>query len=966
MDTLAFLKAVLPSKGWYFVAIPTPGTKKGFKHHPCESVEELAAKVMAFDKQGATVYYATASYREKSVPREKDGQKYFVHRVQQNVQYVRSFWLDLDVSDAGDAKHYSSQAEAVQALGKFAFEVGLPKPVIVNSGYGIHAYWPLTADVLPSQWKTTAENLKLLTAHMGMLSDPSRTADSASVLRPPGTVNRKAKLVGDVMTPSEAPVIALGEVAPVEWKDFDRAIRTAMKERQVSPPKQTAAQVNAKINAGATVANQFPPASAHAVADHCRQVNEVREKLGNVPEPLWYAAIQLLDKTIEGDEIIHEWSKGYKGYTESETNQKIQQVKQFGPTSCATFESRNPGGCEGCLFRDHVSTPIQLGVKLPEAPPPVVNVETDQGILEVEIPNPPAPFQRGDGEHEGLYVSIEGVPIRFYPYDLYPSALEYDEADQFETTRIHHRLPLEGWREFLLRSSLVHSPKEFNTAMADQSVKYNSDGKYKDTMRKYMAGYLTKLQEKTRIKAHYKACGWKEEDTKFLLGNRMFAEDGSSYHAGISRRSSIVGEAFGVKGEFEPWYQLTKKLDTPGWEHHAFTLMIAFGAPLLHLAGLNGTLINMVGPTGAGKSVSARWMFSVYGNFDKAFSTENATALARLAKLGSFGNLPLYIDELTKMEPKDLSKLAYDIANGGGRERLKSDSSLDEVIRWSTFVLSSSNNNLHDKLTLDSSRPEAQTMRIFEYRFPKPAGVYDFIEHELLPVLTKNYGHAGERYISYLIQQDKSVLAEEIKKTKDWLTEQCNGKGQERFWFFTAACIVYGGILAKHCGLIDFDPMRVVPWIKAKIEDMRQGMQENFGDELELLSRFLDEHQSERINISMTMVGGVPVSTLSKTTAAHSPLTQRLELTGMRLFISSHTMKNWLLRKGEDYASVVAKLKERKILVNTNRKVALGAGTQYQTQSRSICWELDLNAAEKEGLNISAATLDKEAIDEVG
>ena len=69
--------------------------------------------------------------------------------------------------------------------------VNLPKPVLVASGGGLHAYWPLTSPVDVAVWKPVAERLKRLCEERAFAIDFGVTADVARVLRVPGTTNWK-------------------------------------------------------------------------------------------------------------------------------------------------------------------------------------------------------------------------------------------------------------------------------------------------------------------------------------------------------------------------------------------------------------------------------------------------------------------------------------------------------------------------------------------------------------------------------------------------------------------------------------------------------------------------------------------------------------------------------------------------------------------------------------------------------
>jgi hypothetical protein len=146
------------------------------------------------------------------------------------------------------------------------------------------------------------------------------------------------------------------------------------------------------INQQFAIQTNFPPCSGHKVADKCQQMRMMRDTAGNIPEPHWYAGIQLLCHSIEGDPLIHEWSKGYAGYSEQETDTKIAQVRSqnLGPSLCSTFASRNPGGCDGCPVEGKISSPAQLG--RPEIQRNMEPPTSKPALLPVTIPvDPQAP-----------------------------------------------------------------------------------------------------------------------------------------------------------------------------------------------------------------------------------------------------------------------------------------------------------------------------------------------------------------------------------------------------------------------------------------------------------------------------------------------------------------------------------------------------------------------------------------------
>jgi hypothetical protein len=105
-----------------------------------------------------------------------------------NIAYHRSYFVDID---CGPTKFYKSKKEGITALCAFCEYTGLPVPMLVDSGNGIHAYWMLGEDVPYNLWKPVGIRLKELTHEFGFQVDSSVTGDGARILRVPDTVNTK-------------------------------------------------------------------------------------------------------------------------------------------------------------------------------------------------------------------------------------------------------------------------------------------------------------------------------------------------------------------------------------------------------------------------------------------------------------------------------------------------------------------------------------------------------------------------------------------------------------------------------------------------------------------------------------------------------------------------------------------------------------------------------------------------------
>jgi hypothetical protein len=171
---IPFLSSVLAPDGMYCVV----GLKKGAPRQTfVETLEEIDGVVEGLLSQGFDAYFGCAKYLNAS-----EG------RTAQNAKWFKSFWLDLD---CGENKPYETQAQAIDALKEFVQTTGLPRPTLVNSGRGVHAYWALTETIFYNDWKPTAEAFKKFCASYNLYADPAVTADAARILRIPETLNFK-------------------------------------------------------------------------------------------------------------------------------------------------------------------------------------------------------------------------------------------------------------------------------------------------------------------------------------------------------------------------------------------------------------------------------------------------------------------------------------------------------------------------------------------------------------------------------------------------------------------------------------------------------------------------------------------------------------------------------------------------------------------------------------------------------
>lgn len=344
MQLKQFYESVLPATGRYVLFQN--------KHNTFyESLDDLVAATQKRIKtQG--LYFGTATYGDlKGQDPEKSTFGHYL-RTQENVTALRAFRIDIDAGAEKFAKHpegaYPTQREALAALIAWVKDTGLMPTWIISSGEGLHVYWCAGGDYTPAEWMPVAAALQRACASRGLRADSSCTSDSARVLRPLGSPHKNGSLVSVLKHTDK--VYFNGDLA-IE------ILELAPEEEFPAGPAPKAAKARGLNDDVLHV--DGPPASLARVAEHCSAVALMRDKGGNVPEPHWRAVMGVAKYCEDGEQLVHEWSSGYQGYSARETQEKFDRW-ETPPTTCQHFSLMH-SGCNTCPYRSKITTPKQVG-----------------------------------------------------------------------------------------------------------------------------------------------------------------------------------------------------------------------------------------------------------------------------------------------------------------------------------------------------------------------------------------------------------------------------------------------------------------------------------------------------------------------------------------------------------------------------------------------------------------------------
>lgn len=938
-NTEAFLRHILPQEGYKAATIFSQPylTPKGETKHRLttnrfvKTVEELAELLLAVDRrEGHVAYHACAAFKSD------------FNRKAENAIGARALWADLD---AGPDKPYADAGAAYRAVAGFCHGLGIGMPLLVASGNGLHAYWPLTETLEPGEWRRHALGLKAAMHEAGLHADPARTADIASILRPPGTHWRKAgeRLVtmGDLEGPYDIRELA------------SRWTSSSAPSRPVSPRASTSGSTSGStLNDKLSYAPEYEPGDADAIADQCAQVHLMRERLGRVPEPHWYAVLGVLSFCNEGLRKAQEWSSGHDAYTPEETEAKFHRAEKLtGATTCGRFYELNPDGCKGCPLMGHINSPISIKRKewtgLQSASSPSVSAYSERSsapwqpsstssedasktIGGVALPPLTAPFSWS--RHGQLVLDSEradGSPLNITVSE-HPIFLDSIQTGETQDDRFSYRfklwLPLEGWREVTIPARAMMGPDGVNTLFGSGAAI-----RERDAFRRYVVLAIDQHNKTQRLKVRYEQFGWKQDESGFLYGNRLYAPTGIEPAIGsdeVKVRSQWLAPRTG--GSLERWSAAANALFSTGREAFSFALLASFAAPLMrfHSVDEGGAIVSLVSrESGTGKSTALEAAASVWGRTEGLGLTNIDTKVSKALTLGVLGNLPLIYDELANRDPEVLKEFVMVFTNGRDKMRGTVDGTIRHTqARWQTVMVTAGNASIIEQIE-SLGGADAPGFRILEFRMPPLAGGGTREGDRLRKEMEANAGHAGDAYLRYLVTPE--VLAW-VKATLPRVTEEIwrdSGlQAQHRFWVRTIASVAVAARVVSELGILSFSPNRIVQWAVDQVTGRRSESLVTEAPGVSTLSRFLNEH-----------VGSMLVMPKHWTprdrdlqplmTPNNGKLVVRYERENGRLLIDEAAFRRWAVRHEIGVRDLLNELESQLVVTARRKLVTLSSGT---------------------------------------
>jgi len=857
MDTNDFLSAVLPAQGKYCTFISRGDLRKNIF---VDSLDALYDTNIKQSDAGVQTYYALSAFDDAG------------YRKAENAVAIRALFMDLDCgfeekNGALVQKAFPSQKAAYQALLAFLKTSGLHAlglPWLVNSGSGIHVYWPLRHDATIAQWKPVAEALKKAAVTLSFPIDATVTSDAARVLRCPGTLNWKTQPPKPVLLRQRGDVFELEDIAETlaSYTVAPPAPSTALTLPGTRPTNVLSPVAQALVGNSVTYFKNIMERTNEGTG--CAQLQHyVEHAAEDGMEPVWRAWLSIAKHCVDGDKASIKLSRMHP-YDPERMAQKLDAIK--GPYACTTFDSINPGVCASCPHWGKITNPLALGREIKSTVEPAAYDHVVEGdSVRVDRPTPPWGFSYG--EKGGLFYRYVAQKkdevdhdIMLLPYDFFMTDI-YADANE----RVAEFKAVKPSGVYTLGIPLAKATNQADCikALAAESIvtSVRNDAYLASFVRQSIIS-RSAVGDEVQIPPRF---GWLEGGD-FALCDRVISQHGPQhdYVFKSSRLSNLI-EMTRPRGTIEGWrkpFDMMRRKNL--WGHLAFATL-GFASPLMHFmpAGARAVVALMAGKgSGNGKSYSAAMCNSIWGDpkhYNVPPKTSDNTLMQRAGLLGS---LHLGVDEITDKQRNSEREFIPQIvfAYAAGAHKLKGSATGNAEIRndlfWEGFMsLTGNTPALEAMMGARGTTSEGEARRLLEWAVPENMDMRWSAEDEAdAQAVNENYGLAGQLFIEWCVTHQPEVQQVCMDTLALWRRET-GAPGTERFWSNGCAASIAACILLKRAGIIDIPASEIMNfWINEVITPARRIIFSNQRSSLDVLLEYIREHSHNFIRVSSNVV----------------------------------------------------------------------------------------------------------------
>ncbi len=957
MDTKNFFTRVFAQTDELVICIhkpdPSGQNPRGFfwNRGSFADIDDAIDAISKWDVEAeSTVYFGVGAFANHSYV-ENGKQKWY--RTQAHATVFKALALDLDI---GEDKPYATQKEGWIAMSVALKAIGMPQPMVISSGRGIHCYWPMTQNISKEHWVKVSTALRIALEEHGVEIDTSKIHDPSMVLRPVGTHHKKQQPWKLVECKRDCPDYDPVQLFTVLKPWFGKLPKNA---------KATASRKGVRSSILDAVLNTNDVVLT-AVAGRCAQVGALVASGGvldaagrNVEEPLWRASLGLAKHCTDVREAVVMLAGGHPDFDLDDSMAKLNGWNGTGPTTCAKFEQLCAKGCEGCPSRGKITSPAQLSVvtetevvteegeEFTFTMPKGYVIQNNQIMREVKT-------EITTTDANGNEIAQEVTEFdHVCQYEIHITGVYHDPESHKSAFKMIAKYPMTGWKETEHEITVLASiGKDFSGFLLNQQIYVKNAGQ-QEKVRSYLMDYLSMVQQQAPTGLDFVNFGW-QEDGSFMCGQTVLGSPSGATDTRLRGPASNFARLIGPHGERSEWIRAMDMLNLPGADNIRASVLTGTVGILGPAAGNATAIVSIYSDeTTTGKSLSLIGVNSLIGNPKDLFLSQKDTANAMYKMRGVLNNLPCCIDEMTAADDKDMADMGYTLSSGREKISMTKERELREPAKWCAPTHVTSNISMYRKFENAQAGNDPLKARCLEFpqhdrtfvatREDGRSFGYDFFE-----IVEKHNGWAFPELVQVVIDKGGPEVVwkwaeASFNKTFGFIFEP-----QERF-YRTLLIASWGmGRIGQALGLFPFDVKATIDFMIERVKKTRQAAIESKSDVFDTIGQYIMEHNDRLVHCTEVYSSGkeqvtqpAPDKAVARVKVVYDA--KNPVMPGSMIAINLALFKAWLGRSQDGIDRIERELELNGAMIAKRDRVTMFKGCKDRSPGQTHCLIVNLN-----------------------
>lgn len=321
------------------------------------------------------------------------------------------------------------------------------------------------------------------------------------------------------------------------------------------------------------------------------------------------------------------------------------------------------------------------------------------------------------------------------------------------------------WKKIILDRAIIATAKDIVKPLAAQGVGVTSENA------RHLVRFIAEFEALNDLDkgSSTSKMGWCKD--RFIPYDCEISFDAALDFRGLQ-------DSIKPTGERDEWLETIRKVRGMGRYEPDICMAASFASVLLGHLGVLPSVVNLWGDTSGGKTVIMMLACSIWANpaESKYITDSNSTINAYEARLDALNDLPLLIDDFSKvsskMEEQEFTNLIYMFCGGQGKARSNVKNTINKMKTWNCMTIS----NMERPLASDTMKGGAIN-RVLDFEMDE-GKVFDAkTGSATVKSIKRNYGWAGRDFVDLVFEFGWKKIAEIRDDFYDQIVKESERQG---------------------------------------------------------------------------------------------------------------------------------------------------------------------------------------------